>query len=320
MAQIFGVTSQSTSWRTWVFDYWIRYYNQAVPGVLRISMHLGLALLPLSIPIVTSAYRRPLFWGTVTALFILTGCSILFAGEIPDPLEGMWQLNTLGRERHLLQGRPALDFSPMWLTHSLFTLSLLSSAGIIVKVVDVIRAGIEKPLGLFVWYASVHFALIIALWFFGRWNSDRYSLVLLAPLIVLLVTNDVRSKVALGCITILYAISMLVTWNENQTSRATAEALAWLRGKSIPFASIDAGYVLNGWNLYAHPDNLSPGDVPERDVPLVTSGEKKTYIIAASPIAGYRVLREYSWPIPLTSFKPKIYVLEQLSQMSPNKD
>jgi hypothetical protein len=320
MAQIFGVTSQSTSWRTWVFDYWIRYYNQAVPGVLRISMHLGLALLPLSIPIVTSAYRRPLFWGTVTALFILTGCSILFAGEIPDPLEGMWQLNTLGRERHLLQGRPALDFSPMWLTHSLFTLSLLSSAGIIVKVVDVIRAGIEKPLGLFVWYASVHFALIIALWFFGRWNSDRYSLVLLAPLIVLLVTNDVRSKVALGCITILYAISMLVTWNENQTSRATAEALAWLRGKSIPFASIDAGYVFNGWNLYAHPDNLSPGDVPERDVPLVTSGEKKTYIIAASPIAGYRVLREYSWPIPLTSFKPKIYVLEQLSQMSPNKD
>ena len=202
------------------------------------------------------------------------------------------------------------------MTHSLFTLSLLSSAGIIVKVVDVIRAGIEKPLGLFVWYASVHFALIMALWFFGRWNSDRYSLVLLAPLIVLLVTNGVRSKIALGCITILYAISMLVTWNENQTSRATAEALAWLRGKSIPFASIDAGYVFNGWNLYAHPDNLSPGDVRERDVPLVTSGKNKPYVIAASRIPGYKVIREYSWAIPFTSFKPKIYVLEQLFQMS----
>jgi hypothetical protein len=206
------------------------------------------------------------------------------------------------------------------LNHYLFTLSFFSSAGIIVKVFDVICAGIGKPLGLFVWYASVHFALIMVLWFFGRWNSDRYSVVLLAPLIVVLVDNHVRSKVALACITILYAVSMLVTWNENQTSRATAEAVAWLREKSIPFASIDAGYVLNGWNLYAHPENLPPGALPERDVPLVTSGEKKPYVIAASPIAGYRVIREYGWAIPLTSFKYKVYVLEQLSQRSKNKD
>jgi hypothetical protein len=320
VAQIFGVSSQSTFWKTWVIDYWIHHYGQALPGVLRILMHGGLALLPLSMPIVASVYRRPLFWGAVIALFILTGCSILVAGEIPNPLEGMWQLNTLGRERHLLQGPPAPDFLPSWLNHYLFTLSLFSSAGIIVKVFDVICAGIGKPLGLFVWYASVHFALIMVLWFFGRWNSDRYSVVLLAPLIVVLVNNHVRSKVALVCITILYAVSMLVTWNENQTSRATAEAVAWLREKSIPFASIDAGYVLNGWNLYAHPENLPPGALPERDVPLVTSGEKKPYVIAASPIAGYRVIREYSWAIPLTSFKPKVYVLEQLSQMSKNKD
>jgi len=113
---------------------------------------------------------------------------------------------------------------------------------------------------------------------------------------------------------------MLVTWNESQTSRAIAEALAWLRGKNIPFAHIDAGYVFNGWNLYAHPENLSPGAVPERDVPLVTSKENKPYVIAASPIAGYRVIREYSWAIPLTSFEPKVYVLEQLSHMSKNKD
>ena len=52
----------------------------------------------------------------------------------------------------------------------------------------------------------------------------------------------------------------------------------------------------------------------------VTSEEKKPYVIAASPIAGYRVIREYSWAIPLTSFKPKVYVLEQLSQTSKNKD
>jgi hypothetical protein len=319
-AQIFGVTSQSKSLTTWVIDFWLHHYNQSVPGVLRILMHGGLALLPLSIPIVASVCRRPLFWGTVTALFILTGCSILFGGEIPNPQDGMWQLNTLGRERRLLQGAPAPDFLPSWLNPPLFMLSLFSSAVMIVKVVDVICAGIGKPLGLFVWYASMQFALIMVLWFFGPWGSDRYSVVLLPPLIVILANSQLRSKIALASIGVLFALSILVTWNESQTSRAIAEALAWLRGKNIPLAHIDAGYVFNGWNLYAHPENLSPGAVPERDVPLVTTKENKPYVIAASPIAGYRIIREYSWAIPLTSFEPKVYVLEQLSQMSKNKD
>jgi hypothetical protein len=209
---------------------------------------------------------------------------------------------------------------PSWLNSPLFMLSLFSSAVMIVKVVDVICAGIGKPLGLFVWYASIQFALIMVLWFFGPWGSDRYSMVLLPPLIVILANSQLRSKMALASIGVLFALSMLVTWNESQTSRAIAEALAWLRGKDIPFASIDAGYVFNGWNLYAHPENLSPGAVPERDVPRVTSKENKPYVIAASPTAGYGVIREYSWAIPLTSFKPKVYLLEQLSHMPKNKD
>ena len=318
--QIFGVTSKSKLLATWLIDFWLHHYNQAVPGVLRILLHGGLALLPLSLPIVASVYRRSLFWGTVSALLILSGYSILFAGEIPNPQDGMWQLNTLGRERRLLQGPPVPDFLPSWLTPPLFFLSLFSSAVIIVKVVDVIRAGIEKPLGLFVWYASCQFALIMALWFFRPWGSDRYSVVLLPPLIVLLASSQLKSKMALASISVLFALSMLVTWNESQTSRAIADALAWLRGKDIPLAHIDAGYVFNGWNLYAHPENLSPGAVPERDVPLVTSRENKPYVIAASPIAGYSVIREYSWYVHFTSFNYKVYVLEQLPQKSKNKE
>jgi Dolichyl-phosphate-mannose-protein mannosyltransferase len=318
--QIFGVTSKSKLLATWLIDFWLHHYNQAVPGVLRILLHGGLALLPLSLPIVASVYRRSLFWGTVSALLIVSGYSILFAGEIPNPQDGMWQLNTLGRERRLLQGPPVPDFLPSWLNPPLFFLSLFSSAVIIVKVVDVIRASIEKPLGLFVWYASIQFALIMALWFFRPWGSDRYSVVLLPPLIVLLASSQLKSKMALGSISVLFALSMLVTWNESQTSRAIADALAWLRGKDIPLAYIDAGYVFNGWNLYAHPENLSPGAVPERDVPLVTSRENKPYVIAASPIAGYRAIREYSWYVHFTSFNYKVYVLEQLPQKSKSKD
>ncbi len=311
-AQIFGVTSASKALTTWVIDFWLHRYTQAVSGLLRIFMHTGLALLPLSMSIVTSVYRRPLFWGVVAALSILTGCSMLFAGEIPKPQDGMWQLNTLGRERHLLQGPPASDFLPPWLNPPIFVLSLFSSAVIIVKVVDIIRAHIANPLGLFVCYASIQLAIIMALWFFGPWGSDRYSLVLLPPLIAIAASGSFNSKVALAGVTVLFAVSLLVTWNENQTSRAIAQGVAWLRAKDIPLASIDAGYVFNGWNLYAHPQNLSAGAVPQTDVPLVTSRENKPYVIAASPLSGYKVLREYSWFIPFRSLNYKIYVLEEL--------
>jgi hypothetical protein len=237
---------------------------------------------------------------------------MLFAGEIPNPQDGMWQLNTLGRERHFLQGPPAPDFLPSWLNPPLFILSLFSFAAIIVKVVDIIRAHIANPLGFFIWYGSIQFVLIMALWFFGPWGSDRYSMVLLPPLIIILTDSQLKSKVTLASIAILLALSMLVTWNETQTGRAIAQGVAWLRAKNIPLGNIDAGYVFNGWNLYAHPENLSPGAVPERDVPLVTSKKKKLYVIAASPITGYRVINEYSWSIPFRPLAYKVYVLERL--------
>src|SRR5262245_30260427 len=310
-AQVFGATSQSKSLTTWVIDFWLHHYDQAVSGVLRIFVHTGLALVPLCLPVVTSVYRRPLFWAVAGALFLLTGFSMLLAGEIPNPQDGMWQLNTLGRERHLLQGSPMRDFLPLWLNPLLFVLSFLSSAVIIVKVVDVIRTGIGNLPGLFIWYGFSQFGLIMALWFFGPWGSDRYAMVLLPPLILILTNSQIKSKVALATITVLFALSLLVVWNETQTSRAIAQGVAWLRARNIPFANIDAGYVFNGWILYAHPENLTPGAVPERDVPLVTSREKKPYVIAASPITGYRVIHEYSWSIPFRSLEYKVYLLEQ---------
>jgi hypothetical protein len=224
----------------------------------------------------------------------------------------MWQLNSLGRERLLLRNAPARDFLPSWASLPLFTLALVSSAVLIVQVLDAMLNVIANPRGLFAWYGTTQFALIMALWFFGPWGSDRYSLVLVPPLIVILANSQLKPKVALAGIAVLFALSMLITWNETQTSRAIAQGVAWLRAKNIPFADIDAGYVFNGWNLYAHPENLPPGALPERDVPWVTSAMNKPYVIAASPIPGYRALREYRWSIPLRSLEYKVYVLEQL--------
>jgi len=310
IAETFGLTTPYKD-RKWVLDKWLAAYELGIPGLLRVIMHSGLALFPMSVPLVASFYRRPRFWGAIGVLLLLTACSVLFTPEIPKPLEGMWHLITLGKERRLLRGLLDSDFLPSWLNYPLYAFSLFSSAVIILKVTDIVGTAIEDPLCLFVWYAFSHFIVIMAAWLFDAWGSDRYSIVVLPPLIVILANSQLKSKSMIAAIAVLSLISMLVTWNETQTHRAAADGLAWLRDKDIPFANIDAGYALNGWNLYAHPENLAPGTVPERDVPFVTTNEKKPYVIATSPIPGYRVLRRYRWSIPLRS-DYNVYVLEQL--------
>jgi hypothetical protein len=309
IAQISGLTSQYTS-REWVFDKWIHQYELGIPGLLRVIMHSGLALFPMSVPLVALFYRRVRFWIVIAVLLLLTACSVLLTPEIPKPLDGMWNLISLGKERRLFRGLPDPDFVASWLNYPLLAFSLFSSTGIIMKLIDAVA--IEKTLRPFVWYAFSHFVLIMAVWLFDAWGSDRYSIVLLPPLIVILANSQLKSKTTIAGIMLLSLISMLVTWSETQNNRAAATGLSWLRHRGINFSEIDAGYALNGWYLYAHPENLAPGNTPDRDVPFVTTNEKKPYVIATSPISDYRVIRRYTWSIPLRSLDYNIYVLEQV--------
>jgi len=307
IAHTMGLTSQYTG-REWVLDKWLHQPELSIPGLVRIMMHSGLALFPMTMPLMGSYYRRLRFWCVLGLLLLLTGCAILFTPEIPKPLNGMWNLIALGKERRLLRGAPDPDFLPSWLNYPLLVFSLFSFAGIVIKVIDVAR--VEKPLRLLFWYAVSQFGLIMVVWLFDAWGSDRYSIVLLPPLIALVAGQQLRSKITAAGIAALFVIAMVVTWSETQNNRAASEALAWLRNRGIPFSDIDAGYALDGWYLYAHPENLAPGQIPERDVPFVTTNERRPYVIATAPLKSYKVLRNYRWSIPLRSLEYNIYVLQ----------
>lgn len=310
IAHTMGLTSQYTA-REWVLDKWLRQPELGIPGLVRIMMHSGLALFPMTMPLlVASYYRRLRFWCVLGLLLLLTGCAILFTPEIPKPLDGMWNLIALGKERRLFRGLPDPDFLPAWLNYPLLAFALFSFAGIVIKVIDVTQ--IEKPLRLLAWYALSQFGLIMVVWLFDAWGSDRYSIVLLPPLIVLLAGPQLRSMTTSAGIAAIFLVAMLVTWSETQNNRAAAEALAWLRTRGIPFSEIDAGYALDGWYLYAHPENLAAGQIPDRDVPFVTTNERRPYVIATAPLEGYKLLGNYHWSIPLRSLKYNIYVLQAL--------
>ena len=311
IAHTMGLTSQYTG-REWVLDKWLHQPELGIPGLVRIMMHSGLALFPMTMPLMGSYYRRLRFWCVLGLLLLLTGCAILFTPEIPKPLDGMWNLIALGKERRLLRGLPDPDFLPSWLNYPLLAFSLFSFAGIVIKVIDVAR--VEKPLRLLFWYAVSQFGLIMVVWLFDAWGSDRYSIVLLPPLIALVAGQQLRSKITAAGIAALFVIAMVVTWSETQNNRAASEALAWLRNRGIPFSDIDAGYALDGWYLYAHPENLAPGQIPERDVPFVTTNERRPYVIATAPLEGYKMLRDYRWSIPLRSLEYNIYVLQDATE------
>jgi hypothetical protein len=309
IGQIFGFTSQYTG-REWVLQKWLHQYELGVPGLLRVVMHSGLALFPMSLPLIGLFYRRQAFWGIIAVLLVLTACSFFLTPEIPKPLDGMWNLIALGKERRLLRGLPDPNFLPSWLNYPLLVFSFFSSALMILKLFDVAVA--QERVRIFVWYAFCHFGLIMAIWLFDAWGSDRYSIVLLPPLVVILANSHLKSKTTIIGIAALSLIAMLVTWSETQNNRAAAAGLAWLREKGIPFSEVDAGYALDGWYLYAHPENLAPGQLADRDVPFVTTNEKKRYVIATSPIENYRVLHRYSWRIPLKTTDYSVYVLGQV--------
>jgi hypothetical protein len=114
-----------------------------------------------------------------------------------------------------------------------------------------------------------------------------------------------------ACIVLL--ISLTGTWDNLHLSRTTQKAFEWLRQQGIPIAEIDAGYPLNGWHLYVHPENLAPGETPERDVPRVTADVERPYVIAAVPLPGYQVLHVIDWSPTFWTATNKIYVLKKIT-------
>jgi hypothetical protein len=111
------------------------------------------------------------------------------------------------------------------------------------------------------------------------------------------------------------AISVSGTIDNYRFHRAVAQARAWLLEQQVPPWYIDAGYALNGWWLYAHPENLPPGASPEPDERYLKTRAELPYVIANSPIPSYTVVRVFVWQT-LWAVSNKIYVLQRAQSAS----
>ena len=312
---LFGLTpvyaERLKSIKFW-FDVPAMDYVSYASGMLK---DVGLGLAPLTLPFLLR-YRSKL-WIVSLAIFIMEASVWAATGRVILPLEegSTWALTELGATLPLLGGADALrrgvvldSFVPAWLKYAGGVLGLLST-GLGILLLMELRRSLKDGVGLlFVLYGVFETGLIFLLWLF----YDRYYLVVLPALILLLVSNGLpkRGWTAAGIFFFLL-ISLFGTWDSLQLNRAVERSFQWLLRSGIPIAEIDAGYPLNGWYLYGHPENLPPGESPDRDVPRVSVEIEKPYVIAVSPLKGYRVLREMRWSPSFWIATNRVYVLKR---------
>lgn len=267
------------------------------------------ASFPFLIGLIGEARSRA-WWRTF--LWSAAGCAavyLLFFRALPPPLAvgETWNLRELGGARSLIHG----DFPPYpsgVVAVALRGVGLLAAALLVAafaKGSNALRSRGTASAGLALLFLG-HFALINLLWLYG----DRHELTLVPPALALAIvaTSGLRLRAAPICAVLLIwgTVAVLGTRDSWQFNTAVMNARDVLRTKySAPIWEIDAGYSVNGWFLYAHPENLGPGMTQNKDVPFVTSDKFTPFAVAKYPMDmyGYETLEvmewnDFAWPGP----------------------
>jgi hypothetical protein len=274
---------------------------------------LLIGLFPLSTVFVAfAAGRRRAI--AVAGIALVAGAlcyAVLDAGWSPLPNWQTWSFQDIAA-RAMIDGRPPLS---SW---SQRLLPLVRAAGVVTlsSFVLIVLMGLLRPprwgqaeytivlLGL------AHVGLIHVLWLY----NDRYYITL-APMFALLGARALdgrRVTAAVAGAMLMVSAAFAVTGTRdmlafNQTLATTAREL---EAQGIPAWEVDAGYVLNGWRLYAHPEHLPPGANRRGDVPFVTSRRTTEYSIANVPPPGSEIVRTVPLPAATWQASRQVYVVK----------
>ncbi len=269
--------------------------NYLRAGVLGPALYLGTVLSPLAIlQLTTPRWRR-----------VATGAAGIFAAA----LVLMWMDNRMpvtpeyscfgGWHNVLILRGDSNRFSwdGDW-QYAFLALASFGAAGLMVASAEIFRT-LGRGAAAVVIAAMIYWAATIPLWFY----NDRYYLVLVpAGAIVLALAPLPRSRLvqAAGFVMTL-AMGLMSLGGTYAYQRGLAVILATrdqLEHEGVPRSSIDAGYALNGEDLYRYPKHGIETMKLEGGIPMITSEKVGEYTIASGPIAGAEVVRRLEWPGP----------------------
>jgi len=211
---------------------------------------------------------------------------------MPLPRGQTWSLQDIAA-RSMFDGEVSASAWSLRVVPVVKVLGLFPVGALIVIGVRGWRQRFESRLGemVVIALAILQVAAINVLWLY----NDRYYLTL-APMIAVLAAEalhvDRRARSIASVLLIGWAaIAISGTRDMLALNDASARMAQELEATGIPPWDIDAGYSLNGWRLYAHPEHLPPGANRRYDVPFVTSNRATPYSITNRPLPGAEVLR-----------------------------
>jgi hypothetical protein len=230
--------------------------------------------------------------------------------SIPTPLPDWqtWSLQDVSA-RAMIGGTLSPSAWSIRLTPFVKSIGIVVCASMIVALVTAARSSPRAGRVLLA-LGALNVVLINALWFY----NDRYYLILiptLAYIAAVTPTGRTGTWVAGALLAVWAFISVTGTRDMLATNAVTARIASELEAQGVPPSDIDAGYSLNGWRLYVHPENLPPHADRRYDVPFVTSNRDTLFRIVNAPQAGYDIVRTEKLPAATWQVTDRLYVVKR---------
>lgn len=347
LRQSLGTTSIMQRWTWNLLAQPDSYLAMNLPLFLLIAFYLLPVLLAAAS--LHDLWRRPLRLGA--GLAVVAAALFAVLGQVPQPLEGehTWSTYELGISRLLVAGNLS-QVDPAWIAVLLRGTGLLAGALLLLlafahrgavqtawvatrSALTRVRLDVQSLSGFnarprpadggdvawamtrapLIAYFAGHLVIINLLWMY----HDRYNVAILPVIIALVLATAGRRTASLAIPSVVlaaFAVTSLIGTRDalrfNEAVRDTRESL--LEAGVAP-SDIDAGYVWNGWGLYAHPSNLASGMTALKDVPWISSVRRSSYVISRAPLDGYTVEREVMWSDVLWRVPERLLVLKEIT-------
>jgi hypothetical protein len=282
--------------------------NYLRAGVLGPALYLGTVLSPLAIlQLTTPRWRRMAMYGV--GIF----ASALILMQLDHELPVTPEYSCFGGWHNVLilrGGANRFSWDDGW-QYAFLALASFGAAGLVVAFAEIFKT-IGRPASAILIAAAVYWAATIPLWFY----NDRYYLLMVpAAAIVLALAPLPRSRmVQAAAFAMTLAMGLMSLGGTYAYQRGMAVVLATrneLEHQGVARSAIDAGYVLNGEDLYRYPKHGIETMTLEAGIPMITSPKMDEYTIAGEPIAGMEVVRRLKWPGPFGLGHRYLYLVKK---------
>jgi 4-amino-4-deoxy-L-arabinose transferase-like glycosyltransferase len=252
---------------------------------------LGLALVPLALGCVRRETARQTL-ATAAGIGCVLAALHVFGVRytLPFEINATWRADGLGFAP-LLVPFYAGAAVPAWIPWAALSVAVVSVS--VMAPVVFRRRSLGAGERFLIWMTAGHAGLMALIWLI----HDRYVLVLIPLAAALLLSAQPRLKVpaVVAGLALFALISAAGISDHLHYNRALWSAVGALDRMGLPARDVDAGYIVNGWRQYAHPDQAPQRPDGEVNVPWVNGSAELPYAVGNTVPDGWTALESFPY-------------------------